>query len=150
MSVTRAMPGPSFARVTPQVPKGSSSPGTPLTRTTPKRSARVLAVSSTCRSAPVSRREEAVNAAKAEGLTVLAADGDGDLELDDANEILGRRTAWVFGNEAWGLPPEIAALADHRVRIPIYGRAESLNLSTAAALCLYASARAQRGKQTDK
>ena len=42
------------------------------------------------------------------------------------------------------LPPELAALADHRVRIPIHGRAESLNLSTAAALCLYASAKAQR------
>ena len=54
------------------------------------------------------------------------------------------RTAWLFGNEAWGLPREVAALADHRVRIPIHGRAESLNLSTAAALCLYASAGAHR------
>ena len=56
----------------------------------------------------------------------------------------GRPTAWLFGNEAWGLPDEVAALADHRVRIPIHGRAESLNLATAAAVCLYASARAQR------
>ena len=55
-----------------------------------------------------------------------------------------RPTAWLFGNEAWGLPDEVAALADHRVRIPIHGRAESLNLATAAAVCLYASARAQR------
>ena len=56
-----------------------------------------------------------------------------------------RPTAWLFGNEAWGLPAELAALADHRVRIPIHGRAESLNLSTAAALCLYATrARVQR------
>jgi TrmH family RNA methyltransferase len=45
---------------------------------------------------------------------------------------------------AWGLPQELAELADHRVAIPIHGRAESLNLSTAAAVCLYASARAQR------
>ncbi|MCW2806095.1 MAG: hypothetical protein JWQ93_50, partial [Marmoricola sp.] len=45
-------------------------------------------------------------------------------------------------NEAWGLPDDLAALADHRVSIPIYGRAESLNLSTAAAVCLYAGARA--------
>jgi TrmH family RNA methyltransferase len=50
----------------------------------------------------------------------------------------------LFGNEAHGLPDELAALADHRVRIPIHGRAESLNLSTAAALCLYASASAHR------
>ena len=88
----------------------------------------------------------AVAAARASGLTVLAADGDGETSLDDAGELLGRRTAWLFGNEAWGLPPEVAALADHRIRIPIHGRAESLNLSTAAALCLYASASAHRSR----
>lgn len=80
------------------------------------------------------------------GLTVLAADGGGEVDLDDAADegLLARPTAWLFGNEAWGLPTELAALADHRVRIPIHGRAESLNLATAAAVCLYASARAQR------
>lgn len=87
----------------------------------------------------------AVAAARAAGLTVLAADGAGEVGLDDADELLGEPTAWLFGNEAWGLPADLAALADHRVRIPIHGRAESLNLSTAAAVCLYASARAQRG-----
>jgi RNA methyltransferase, TrmH family len=86
---------------------------------------------------------DAVRAAQRAGLQVLAADGAGEVSLDDADELLGRPTAWLFGNEAWGLPDELAALADHRVRIPIHGRAESLNLSTAAALCLYASARAQ-------
>jgi TrmH family RNA methyltransferase len=86
----------------------------------------------------------AVAAARAAGLTVLAADGDGEVSLDEPGDLLGRRTAWLFGNEAWGLPPDVAALADHRVRIPIHGRAESLNLSTAAALCLYASASAHR------
>jgi TrmH family RNA methyltransferase len=80
------------------------------------------------------------------GLTVLAADGYGEVDLDEAADtgLLSRRTAWLFGNEAWGLPAELGALADHRVRIPIHGRAESLNLATAAAVCLYASARAQR------
>jgi TrmH family RNA methyltransferase len=58
--------------------------------------------------------------------------------------LLAGPTAWLFGNEAWGLPPELTALADEVVRVPIYGRAESLNLATAAAVCLYASARAQR------
>ena len=86
----------------------------------------------------------AVAAARAAGLTVLAADGNGEVSLDEAGDLLGRRTAWLFGNEAWGLPPDVAALADHRVRIPIHGRAESLNLSTAAALCLYASASSHR------
>ncbi len=84
----------------------------------------------------------AVRAAQARGLRVLAADGAGEVGLFEAD--LGGPTAWLFGNEAWGLPEELAALADERVAIPIHGRAESLNLSTAAAVCLYASARAQR------
>lgn len=87
----------------------------------------------------------AVRAAQQAGLTVLAADGGGEVDLFEADDLLARPTAWLFGNEAWGLPESLAALADHRVRIPIHGRAESLNLATAAALCLYASARAQRG-----
>jgi len=85
----------------------------------------------------------AVAAAKAAGLTVLAAEMDGE-DLFAADEVLRRPTAWLFGNEAWGIPPELRSLADHVVSIPIYGRAESLNLSTAAAVCLYASARARR------
>lgn len=84
----------------------------------------------------------AVAAARAAGLTVLAAAGGGEVDLFDAD--LAGPTAWLFGNEAHGLAPELAELADHRVAIPIHGRAESLNLSTAAAVCLYASARAHR------
>jgi RNA methyltransferase, TrmH family len=86
----------------------------------------------------------AVRAARDAGLTVLAADGGGEVDLFEADDLLAGPTAWLFGNEAWGLPPELAELADHRVRIPIHGRAESLNLATAAALCLYASAKNQR------
>ena len=78
------------------------------------------------------------------GQTILAADGAGEVDLFDADELLAGPTAWLLGNEAWGLPAEVAAVADHRVRVPIFGAAESLNLSTAAAVCLYASARAQR------
>jgi RNA methyltransferase, TrmH family len=83
----------------------------------------------------------AVRAARQAGLTVVAADGAGELALDAAGQVLAGPTAWLFGNEAWGLPPELAGLADHRVRIPIRGRAESLNLATAAAICLYETAR---------
>jgi TrmH family RNA methyltransferase len=87
---------------------------------------------------------EAVLAARAAGYQVLATEADGDLDLFDADDVLARPTAWLLGNEAHGLSPDLLDLADHRVRIPIHGRAESLNLSTAAALCLYASARVQR------
>jgi len=85
----------------------------------------------------------AVRAAHDAGLSVLAADMSG-LDLFAADDLLARPTAWLFGNEAWGLPAPLRASADSVVSIPIYGRAESLNLSTAAAVCLYASARAQR------
>ena len=78
------------------------------------------------------------------GYRVLAADGAGEVDLFDADELLAGKVAWLFGNEAWGLPADLAALADHRVAIPILGRAESLNLATAAAVCLYASARSSR------
>jgi RNA methyltransferase, TrmH family len=91
---------------------------------------------------------DTVTALRERGLRVLAADGHGELDLDTAIDDgqLDGPTAWVFGNEAWGLPPETRALADEVVRVPIHGRAESLNLATAAAVCLYASARAQRDR----
>lgn len=87
-----------------------------------------------------------VRRVRATGLVVLAADGRGEVDLDEASDagLLARPTAWLFGNEAHGLSPDLASQADHRVRIPIHGRAESLNLATAAAVCLYASARARR------
>ena len=80
------------------------------------------------------------------GLRVIAADGGASRSLDDADvaNSLAKPAAWLFGNEAWGLPPELVALADEAVAVPIYGKAESLNLATAAAVCLYASARARR------
>lgn len=91
--------------------------------------------------------EQAIAALRGAGAKVLAADSDGprdlDRELDDGG--LRQPTVWMFGNEAWGLPEQTRSLADEVVRVPIHGRAESLNLATAAAVCLYASARAQRG-----
>jgi TrmH family RNA methyltransferase len=91
------------------------------------------------------RLEDAVAAMRAAGLRIVAADGRAGRSLDDPGiqARLGQPTAWMFGNEAWGLPPELVALADEPVAVPIYGRAESLNLAAAAAVCLYASARAQ-------
>ncbi|BDZ43801.1 rRNA methyltransferase [Paraoerskovia sediminicola] len=102
--------------------------------------------------------EAAVAAARAAGLVVLAADGSGEHDLDDLLDVAGpggsarpgtvpdlaAPTAWLFGNEAWGLRDDDLALADAVVRVPIRGLAESLNLATAATVCLYASSRAQR------
>ncbi|MBF0671389.1 MAG: RNA methyltransferase [Salinibacterium sp.] len=79
------------------------------------------------------------------GLQVLAADIKGDDLLEARREgILGRPTAWLFGNEARGLTDEHFAAVDRALTVPIYGKAESMNLATAASVCLYESAFAQR------
>jgi TrmH family RNA methyltransferase len=111
---------------------------------------------------------EALSALRGAGLWLLAADGAGELDLDDlADDVehgpaeplpvaqdgpagppsLAGPVGWVFGNEAWGLPDADRALTDAVVRVPVHGRAESLNLATAATVCLYATARAQRTAQ---
>ncbi|CAM3130037.1 RNA methyltransferase [Actinomyces slackii] len=88
--------------------------------------------------------DDAVDAVRAAGLTVLAADARGDFDLFEAGDLLAAPSAWLLGNEAHGLPPEALGLADAVVSIPVYGKAESLNVAAAAALCLYTSARAVR------
>ncbi len=79
-------------------------------------------------------------------VATLATTGDAKVDLDTLAEdgTLDGPTAWLFGTEAHGLPRDVLARAAQTVRVPIHGRAESLNLAAAAAICLYASARAQR------
>ncbi len=89
---------------------------------------------------------QAADAARAAGLAVIAADVRGD-ELGPAEEALRGPVAWVFGNEARGLGEADRALADRALRLPIYGRAESLNLAVAASVCLYTTAFAQRAER---
>ncbi len=88
---------------------------------------------------------DTIERAKSLGYTVLAADVSGD-DLPDvrAEGLLDGPTVWVFGNEARGLTSEDLAMVDRAVKVPIYGRAESMNLATAASVCLYESAFAQR------
>jgi RNA methyltransferase, TrmH family len=88
----------------------------------------------------------AVAACRQAGLQVLAADATTGRDIDEVLDAgtLGAPTAWLFGNESHGLDRGLLALADHAVAVPLHGRAESLNLAAAAAVCLYASARAHR------
>jgi TrmH family RNA methyltransferase len=84
----------------------------------------------------------AVAALMDSGLRVLATTVDGEVSLDDVE--LSQPTAWLFGPESHGLPSELANMATHRVRIPMPGGAESVNVASAASICLYQSARAHR------
>ncbi len=96
----------------------------------------------------ISEPDEAatVTRLQAAGLQVLATTIDGEASLDDldARGDLAQPTAWLFGPEAHGLPTELASAADHRVHIPMPGHSESLNIASAASICLYQSARAHR------
>lgn len=103
---------------------------------------------------------EVVAVAREHGMGVLAADGYASMtvsELADAAVLraagissgdvaypLEQPTVWLFGNEAQGLSEAEVAAADLSVAVPLYGAAESLNVATAATVCLYASAQAQR------
>lgn len=87
---------------------------------------------------------DAVVAVSSAGLRIVAADVHGD-DLSAPSTSLSGSVAWLFGNEARGLTDAERALADQVVRLPIYGKAESLNLATAASVCLYTTAFAQRG-----
>jgi RNA methyltransferase, TrmH family len=88
----------------------------------------------------------AVAQARTSALQVFGADGGAPCTVDELVRTgeLARPTMWVLGNEAWGLPADRADQLDRLVGVPMYGRAESLNLSTAAAVLLYATASAQR------
>lgn len=87
---------------------------------------------------------EAIDAVRDAGLTSVAADVHGD-DLSPGDPLLVNGIAWVFGNEARGLTLQEREQADRVIRLPIYGNAESLNLATAASVCLYTTAFAQRG-----
>jgi TrmH family RNA methyltransferase len=82
--------------------------------------------------------EATLETLRAHRIRTLAADGAGATLLPDAD--LTAPHCWVMGNEAWGLPDEVRDACDEVVRVPIHGRAESLNLAMAATVCLYASA----------
>ncbi len=63
------------------------------------------------------------------GSTVLSAEAMAQTE--------SRPLAWVFGNEAHGVDGWWNGVADMHVRIPMSDSAESLNIASAAAICLY-------------
>jgi TrmH family RNA methyltransferase len=100
---------------------------------------------------PVARVREVdqvLAAARRADLRLVAADGRAADDLGKASRDgrLTRPTAWLFGSEAHGLDASIVTRLDDTLRVPMYGRAESLNLATAVAVCLYASAAAHHAQ----
>ena len=85
----------------------------------------------------------AISALSAAGLQIFAANGTGEELPMVSHATLKKPTLWVFGNEAWGFESGTLEMVEKEIAVPIYGAAESLNLATAASICLYASAFAQ-------
>jgi TrmH family RNA methyltransferase len=75
-------------------------------------------------------------------ITLTATSADAEKSVFDAD--LRESVALVFGNEARGISKTIKRTADLSLRIPLYGKAESLNVATSAAICLYEAARQRR------
>lgn len=83
-------------------------------------------------------------ALRAAGVAIAATSGYAQEELFAAE--IPARVAWVMGNEAHGLPAAVLEDADLAVRIPLAGAAESLNVATAATVCLFETLR-RRGRE---
>lgn len=100
---------------------------------------------------PLARERDVASglaALRAEGLRLFATTADGELPLERAGAELLGPCAWLFGNEAHGLPADVARAADRRVAVPMRPAAglappESLNLAVAAGICLYETARSR-------
>ncbi|MBO8170291.1 MAG: RNA methyltransferase [Bacillaceae bacterium] len=73
------------------------------------------------------------------GGTVLGTSLDEAVPYSDP--VFTEQSAIIIGNEGQGVDPEILQQADVRVKIPIYGRAESLNAAAATAVLLYEGVR---------
>ncbi len=79
---------------------------------------------------------------KARGINIYAAHLEGKRAYDAPDYRAG--SGFLIGNEGNGLSDAATALADESVRIPMEGRAESLNASVAAAILMYEANRQKR------
>ncbi|HEV8089972.1 MAG TPA: TrmH family RNA methyltransferase [Actinomycetota bacterium] len=87
---------------------------------------------------------DAIAGLRATGHRILAMDAQGSNSLYTTD--VSGPVAFVFGNEAHGLPQEVVSSADATVRVPHAGAAESLNLAAAATICLFEHARRRGSK----
>ncbi|MBT1034960.1 RNA methyltransferase [Canibacter sp. lx-45] len=77
------------------------------------------------------------------GLITVATDLAG-ADLNPTDQLFKNPVCWVFGNEAQGLDRSAREKCETSRKLPIYGAAESLNIATAASVCLYISAFGRR------
>lgn len=78
------------------------------------------------------------------GSVATSLAGDTDLYEPEFLTSLQDPVAWFLGNEAHGLASGVELMLDRRVRVPILGQAESLNLAVTAGICLYTTLQTRR------
>jgi tRNA (guanosine-2'-O-)-methyltransferase len=115
-----------------------------------ERAERFLAAASVARSAEQwidvichETTDSAVAAARHANLELVAAHPEGELLPEDLASI--PRVAIVLGNERDGISEELAASCTRRVRVPMRGFVESLNVSVTAAILLASATRGRTG-----
>lgn len=91
---------------------------------------------------------DAIAALRAEELELVAADPDGELEPNDLATI--PRLALVLGNERDGIAKDLAAACTRRVRVPMRGFVESLNVSVSAAVLLSCATAGRAGDLSEE
>lgn len=72
-------------------------------------------------------------------IAISATSPDAQLSVFEAE--LAKPIAFVFGSEAHGVSERIRKASDMSIKIPLFGKAESLNVATSAAICLYETVR---------
>jgi TrmH family RNA methyltransferase len=89
---------------------------------------------------------EAIARVRGRGLQVVATEPRASVAPDEVD--LASPTALLFGSEGAGLAAELAAVADHRVNVPMQPPVESLNVGVAAGILLFEAARQRRGRRS--
>lgn len=91
--------------------------------------------------------QEVVAWARAESMALVSARPDGELEPEALAGL--PRVAIVIGNEREGVQEELERACAHRVRVPMRGFVDSLNVSVTAAILLHAATRGRTGDLDD-
>jgi len=99
---------------------------------------------------PIHRTDSVVNVLtrlRQRGVKIISTSAHAPTMFWDAD--LGGACALVFGNETRGVSPEVQALSDLNVTIPLLGGAHSLNVAVAAGIVLYERVRQKRANERD-
>ena len=88
------------------------------------------------------QRNQSPHASSGKGIVSYAAHLAGSVPYDEPDYTGG--TAFVIGNESRGVQPETERISDECIRIPMYGRVESLNAAMAAGILMYETQRQRR------